>query len=213
MEELTKFFEDQKIIVVIRVSDHSDAECIAKAVIDGGIRIIEITPNVSQSTKLVETLAKQNGVLVGLGCATDGEQAYRAINVGARFVSTLYLDNNILTVCKNNNAMVMQGASTVTEAIEAYHFGVDLVRLFPADFLGGASYVKCLRRSFPFLKLVPSSGITLDNFLDYIKSGATACAVGRGLCEASVIRTHQWSEITDRAKQYIERLELLKVSR
>ncbi|OGX05573.1 MAG: hypothetical protein A3G87_00390 [Omnitrophica bacterium RIFCSPLOWO2_12_FULL_50_11] len=213
MEDLLRFVEDQKIIAVIRVSDHSDAECIAKAVIDGGIRVIEITPHVSQSTKLVETLAKQSDVVVGLGSATDGEQAYRAIQVGARFVSSLYLDNSILTVCKNNNAMVMQGASTVTEAIEAYHFGVDLVRLFPADFLGGAPYVKCLRRSFPFLKVVPTSGVTLDNFLDYIRAGATACAVGRGFYDASMVRGHLWSEITDRAKQFAERLESLKVTR
>jgi 2-dehydro-3-deoxyphosphogluconate aldolase / (4S)-4-hydroxy-2-oxoglutarate aldolase len=213
MQELIKVFEEQKIISIIRASDHGDAESIAKAVSSGGIKILEITPNVSQWTKLIETLSKQNGLTVGFGSATDGEQAYRAINAGARFVSSLYLDKNILTVCKNNNVLVVQGASTITEAIEAHNFGVDLIKIFPANFLGKAAYLKCLRKSFPFLKLMPSGGVNLDNVMDYIKGGVTACSVGRGLCDTSMIRTHQWSQITERAKQFTQKLETLKVVR
>ena len=213
MDEALKFFEEQKLIAVIRASEHSDADAIAKALIDGGIRIIEITPNVPQSTKLIESLAKQDQVLIGLGSATDGEQAHRAINAGARYVSCHYTDKNILTVCKNNNAPVIQGAATVTEAIEAYNLGVDLIKIYPANFLGGAPFVKRLRHSFPFLKLVPSGGVDLENFLEYLKVGATACAVGRSLCDKALIRAHQWAEITERAKQFVQKLESLKVPR
>jgi 2-dehydro-3-deoxyphosphogluconate aldolase / (4S)-4-hydroxy-2-oxoglutarate aldolase len=213
MEEYLKQIEDRKTIAVIRASDHGDAESIAKALIDGGIKVLEVTPNVSQHFKLIEALSKKSDLLVGFGLATDGEQAYRAINSGARFVSTLYLDKNILTVCKNNNALVIQGASTVTEAIEAYNFGVDLIKIFPAQYLGEAPFLRSLRRSFPFLKLAPSGGVVLDNFLDYIKAGVTACAIGRGLFDKSVIRTHEWKEVTDRARQFMEKLESIKVPR
>lgn len=213
MEELLKFFEDQKIIAVIRASDHNDAEAIAKSAIEGGIRIIEVTPNVSQSTKLVETLSKQKEIVVGFSSPTDGEQAYRAINSGARFVSSLYFDKDVLSVCKNNQSLVMLGASTINEAVEAHSFGVDLIRLFPIDFLGGAPYLKTIKRLFPFLKLVPSGGVQSDNFVEFIRAGATACAIGRALCDKSVIRADQWSEITQRAKQFTEKLESLKVTR
>lgn len=213
MDDPLKFFEEQKIIAVIRAGEHSDADAIAKALIDGGIKIIEITPSVPQFTKLIENLAKLNQVLVGLGSATDGEQAYRAINVGAQYVSSHYTDKNIFTVCKNNNAVVIQGAATVTEAIEAYNLGIDLIKIYPINFLGEVPYINRLRRSFPFLKLVPSGGVTLDNFLDYIKAGATACVIGRNLCDKGLIRAHQWTEITERAKQFTQKLESLKVAR
>ena len=213
MDDTLKFFEENKIVAVIRASEHSDADAIAKALVDGGIRIIEITPNVPQATKLIESLSKQNQILIGYGSATDAEQAHRAINAGARYVSSHYSDKNLFTVCKNNNALVIQGAATPTEAIEAYNLGVDLIKIYPTNFLGEAAYVKRLRQSFPFLKLVPSGGVNLDNFLDYIKVGATACAIGRSLCDKTLIRAHQWSEISERAKQFIQKLESLKIPR
>lgn len=210
MDEPAKFFEEYKIIGVLRASEFSDADAISKALIDGGIRIIELNPNVPQCFKLIETLSKNNQIIVGLGSITDGEQAYRAINAGACYISTHYTDRNIFTVCKNNNAFVIQGAATVNEAIEAYHLGVDLIKIYPANFLGEAPYINRLRRSFPFLKLVPSGGVTLENFVDYIKAGATACVVGRSLSDKSLIRTHQWTEITDRAKLLVQKLESLR---
>ena len=213
MDDPLKFFEDQKIIAVIRASEHSDADAMAKALIDGGIRILEITPNIPQHTKLIEVLSKLDQVLVGFGSALDGEQAYRALNAGARYVSSHYVDKNIFTVCKNNNAVVIQGASTVNEAIEAYNLGVDLVKIYPANFLGEAPYVSRLRRSFPFLKLIPAGGVNQDNFLDYIKAGATACVIGRSICDKALIRAHQWTDTTERAKQFTQKLESLKIPR
>jgi 2-dehydro-3-deoxyphosphogluconate aldolase / (4S)-4-hydroxy-2-oxoglutarate aldolase len=213
MSDLVKVFEDRKIIAVIRASDHGDAESIAKAVIDGGINIIEVIPNVTQSTKLVETLSKIKDVVVGFGSASDGEQAYRAITSGAQYVSTLYLDKNMIAVCKNNDVLVIPGASTLTEAVEAHNCGADLIRVFPVHFLGEAAYIKALRRSAPFLKLIPSGGIHLDSFVDYVKSGATACVLGLGLYDSATIRSHQWSEITARAKQFTQKLDSLKITR
>ncbi len=213
MEDPAKFFDEHKIIAVVRASEYSDADAIAKALIDGGIKIIELTPNVPQCFKLIELLSKANQAIVGLGSVTDGEQAYRAINAGARYISSHYTDRNIFTVCKNNNAVVIQGAATVNEAIEAYNLGVDLIKIYPANFLGEAPYVNRLRRSFPFLKLVPCGGVTLESFLEYLKVGATACVIGRSLSDKSLIRAHQWSEVTERARQFTQKLESLKVIR
>ena len=213
MLEPQKVFEEHKIIAVVRASEHGDADAIAKALIDGGIKILEVAPTVPQASKLIESLSKIDGILVGMGSVTDGEQAYRAINSGAKFISSHYIDKNIFIACKNNNAFVIQGASTVNEAMEAYNTGVDLIKIYPANFLGEVAFINRLRRSFPFLKLLPSGGVNLENFVEYIKGGATACVVGRSLCDKSHIRAHQWSEITEHAKQFVQKLEGLKVPR
>jgi len=208
-----KFFEDQKIIAVVRATEHSDADAIAKAVLDGGIRIIEFVPTIPQVLKLIEAFAKQDDVLIGLGCATDGEIAHRAISSGAKYVSSHYTDKNIFTVCKNNGVPVIQGAATVTEIMDAYQLGVDLIKIYPVNFLGGAPLINQLKRSFPFLKLVPSGDINLENFLDYVRAGSVASAVSRALCDKALIRAHQWSEITEKAKLFSQKLELLKAAR
>jgi 2-dehydro-3-deoxyphosphogluconate aldolase / (4S)-4-hydroxy-2-oxoglutarate aldolase len=213
MEDTLKFIEDQKMIAVVRASEHSDADAVAKALIDGGIRVLEVTPNIPQYLKLIENLSNLKQVVVGLGSATDGEQAHRAINAGARYVSSHYTDKNIFTVCKNNNAIVIQGAATVTEAVEAYTLGVDLIKIYPANFLGEAPYLNRLKRSFPFLKLIPAGGVNLDNFMEYLKAGASACVIGRSICDKSIIRGDQWPEVTERAKQFVQKLDTLKVAR
>ncbi len=213
MIDALKFIEEQKIMAVIRAGEYSDAEAIANAVIEGGIKILEITPQVPQAFKLIETFSKREDVLVGLGSVIDGEQAHRGITSGAGYISTHYTDRNIFTVCRNNDVPVIQGASTVTEIMEAYQLGVDLIKIYPANFLGEAPYVHRLKRSFPFLKLLPAGGVTLENFMDYIKAGAMACIVGRSLSDKSLIRAHQWTEITERAKQFTQKLDTLKVTR
>jgi len=193
MEDTLKFIEDQKIISVIRASDHEDAEAIAKAVLDGGINVIEFTPNIPHVNKLIENLASRKGIRIGLGSVTDGEQAHRAISSGAKFISCLYTDRNVLTVCINNEVPVIQGAQTVTEVMEAHQLGIDLIKIYPADLVGGPNYVQRLKRSFPYLKLVPSGGVNCENILDYIKAGAVACSVGKALCDRNAMRNHQWS--------------------
>lgn len=213
MIDALKFVEEQKIIAVIRASEYGDAEAIANAVLEGGIKILEITPQVPQSFKLIETFSKREDVLVGFGSVIDGEQAHRGITSGAGYISTHYTDRNIFTVCRNNDVPAIQGAATVTEIMEAYQLGADLIKIYPANFLGEAPYLQRLKRSFPFLKLIPAGGVNLDNFMDYIKAGTVACVVGRSLSDKSLIRNHQWAEITERANQFTQKLDSLKVTR
>ena len=213
MIDAVKFIEEQKIIAVIRASEYGDAEAIANALIEGGVKILEVTPQIPQAFKLIEIFSKREDVLVGLGSVIDGEQAHRGITSGAGYINSHYTDRNVFTVCRNNEIPVIQGASTVTEIMEAYQLGVDLIKIYPANFLGEAPYVQRLKRSFPFLKLVPAGGVTLENFMDYIKAGAVACVVSRSLSDKSLIRNHQWSEITERAKQFTQKLDFLKVPR
>ena len=80
---------------------------------------------------------KKEGILFGAGAILDGEMAQRAVNAGAKFLASLYTDDEIVNVAKNNDSFVIQGASTLTEVFNAYQCGADLVRIYPAGFLGG----------------------------------------------------------------------------
>lgn len=211
MEEPLKFFEENKFAAVIRTSSADDAEEMLKAVTSGGIKILEITMTVPQATRLIESWAKKDGLLVGAGTVTDGEMAQRAINAGAKFIASHYTDREVINVGKNSNTFLIQGAVTPTEAANAWQMGADLVRVYPAEFFGGANYIKALKGPLPFIKFMALGGVTLENALDYLKY-ACALALDHSFFDKSLIRANNWTEIAEKARQLNQKLEGLKVS-
>ena len=212
MDETRKFFEENKFVAVIRTGSNEDAEEILKAVTAGGIRIVEITVTIPQATRLIENWSKQEGLLVGAGTVTDGEMAQRAINAGAKFLSSHYTDRDVISVGKNNNVFLIQGAVTATEAVNAWQQGVDLIKVYPAEAFGGPRYLRSLKGPLPFLKFMASGEITIENAFDYLKY-ACAVAIHQPVFDKALIRAHNWQEITDRCRQLTQKLETLKVSK
>ena len=210
MDETLKFFEENKFSAVIRTSSHEDAEEVLKAVTTGGIKIVEITMTIPQATRLIESWSKQEGLLVGAGTVTDGEMAQRAINAGAKFLSSHYTDREVISVGKNNNVFLIQGAVTATEAVNAWQQGVDLIKVYPVEAFGGPHYLKSLKGPLPFLKFMASGEITAENAFDYLKY-ACAVVLHQPILDKALIRSHNWQEITDRCKQFTQRLESLKI--
>ena len=217
MDDTLKFFDDHKLVAAIRASDPEDALQIAHAVLAGGFKLIEISMTTPQAARVIETLAKkENGKeehLIGAGTVTDGEVAQRAINAGAKFISSQFSDRAILTVCKNNGTFVIQGAATPTEIMEASGLLVDLINLYPIDFIGGPSFLQRMRKFCQASRLMVSGGVTCENVLEYIRDGAAAVAIGRAICDKVLIRAHNWQEITERAKKFQQKLETLKIPR
>ena len=212
MEQTLRWFEEHKFAVVVRSGSADDAEKMIKAAISGGIRIFEVSMQTPQALKIIETYAKKDGFLFGAGAVLDGEMAQRAINAGAKFLASLYTDDEIINVAKNNDIFVIQGASTPTEAFNAYQLGADLVRIFPAGLAGGPAFVKTVRGALPFVKLLASGDVTFENAGEYLKH-CVAVSLGKAIFDKGLVRSDNWSEITDRAKQFTQKLDALKVAR
>ncbi len=213
-EQTFKVIDDQKLIAMVRVTQQEDTERVVQAVKKGGIRIIEIAETVPNAYKAIELFSKDTDLLVGIGNVLNGEDCQRAINSGAKFVSCPFTSDDIVSVAKNSNVLVMQGAATPTEAVFAQQdLAAEFVRIFPADLCGGPVFIKRLRTTFPFLKLIPQGGINLDNVIEFLKSGSEAVALGNTLIEKSWVRSHDWDAITDRAKQFVAKVDSLKVAR
>ena len=210
MNETFKFFEEHKFLAVIRTSSNDDAEELLKAVTAGGIKIFEIAMTTPQATRLLESWSKKEGLLVGAGTVTDGEMAQRAVNAGAKFISSHYTDREVVSVAKNNDTFLIQGAATPTEAVNAWQLGVDMVKIYPVESFGGPAYLKSLKGPFPFVKLIASGQITPENAFDYLKYSC-AVALDQAFFDKTLIRSHHWSEVTDRARQVTQKLESLKV--
>ncbi len=207
-----KLIEENKLIAVIRSSSADDAEEMIKAALAGGFRIFEVSMQTPQATRIIEAYAKKDGVLVGAS-VTDGEMAQRAIKAGAEFVSTPYTDREVISVAKHNGCFVIQGALTPTEIVNAYQLGADLVMVNPIASSGGPQYLKSLRNALPSqTKLIVAGGVNLDSVFDYLKDSVAVC-VKQSLFERPLVRTDNWQQITERARQFSEKLETIKVSR
>lgn len=212
MDAAIKWFEDHKFVALIRSGSADDAESMIKAAAAGGFRIFDISTQTPQALRLIETYSKKDGYFVGAGSVQDGEMAQRAINAGAKFLSNTYTDRDVINVAKNNDTFVIAGAATPTEAFDAYQLGADVIKIYPAGLVGGPAFLKAIRGPMPFLKLMAGGDVSLENVSEYLKH-SLAVSVGKSLFDKSLIRLDKWSEITERAKQFTQKLESLKVAK
>jgi 2-dehydro-3-deoxyphosphogluconate aldolase/(4S)-4-hydroxy-2-oxoglutarate aldolase len=123
--------------------------------------------------------------------------------VGAQFIVTPTLQFDSIKVCREQNIPICCGAFTPTEALAAHHAGADFVKIFPAAAVG-PNYIRDILGPLPFLKLVPTGGISVDNAADFLRAGAVAVGAGSALFDAKLASKGEFGELETRAKQWIE---------
>ena len=197
--EVVKQIKDIGVIPVVRATSADEAMRAIDAIREGGISVLEITMTVPGAVKVIEEVAARygNDALVGAGTVLDPETATTCISAGAQFVVSPALNIQTIARCQNHDVVVMPGALTPTEVVQAWTAGADFVKVFPAGAVGGPSYLKALKAPLPQIELVPTGGVSLKTAADFIKAGAAALGVGNDL-------VGEPSLITERAKQFIE---------
>jgi 2-dehydro-3-deoxyphosphogluconate aldolase / (4S)-4-hydroxy-2-oxoglutarate aldolase len=204
--EVIKQIKDTGLIPVVRATSADEAMSAIDAIREGGVSVLEITMTVPGAVGVIEQLTKKYGsdVLVGAGTVLDAETARACMLSGAQFIVSPALNMETIECCRRYGVAVMPGALTPTEVVQAWTAGADLVKVFPAGALGGASYLKALKAPLPHIELVPTGGVSLKTAADFIKAGASALGVGADLVDLKAIRDGQASVITERAKQFVQ---------
>jgi 2-dehydro-3-deoxyphosphogluconate aldolase/(4S)-4-hydroxy-2-oxoglutarate aldolase len=204
--EVIRWIAETGIIPVVRAASSDEAMRAIDAIREGGISILEITMTVPGAVRVIEEVTARFGldVLVGAGTVLDRETARACILAGARFVVSPAIDLDMIACCRMYGVTVMPGALTPTEVVQAWKAGADLVKIFPAGNLGGASYIKALKAPLPQIELVPTGGVSLKTASDFIRAGASALGVGADLVDIKALREGRADLITERARQFIE---------
>jgi len=204
--EVIQKIRDIGVIPVVRATTAEEAMRAIDAIREGGISVFEITMTVPGAVKVIQELTKRYGrdALVGAGTVLDPETATECIESGAQFVVSPALNLETIACCRQLDVMVMPGALTPTEVVQAWNAGADFVKVFPAGAVGGPSYLKALKAPLPQIELVPTGGVSLTTAGDFIRAGAAALGVGAELVDINAIREGQSAVITERAKQFIE---------
>ena len=193
------------IIPIIRASSADAVMPVAEALLQAGLPVVEITLTVPNAIDAIGAVAKRfaGKLLVGAGTVTDAESARRAAEAGAEFIVTPCLVREVIEAARRADVAVLPGALTPTEVFEAFRAGGDMVKVFPAQSVGGAAYLRALRGPFPNIPLVPTGGVTLDNIADMFKAGAAAVGVGTELISQDALNRRDYAAIGAVAKRFL----------
>jgi 2-dehydro-3-deoxyphosphogluconate aldolase / (4S)-4-hydroxy-2-oxoglutarate aldolase len=204
--ETIKQISETGVIPVVRAKTADEAMRAIDAIRAGGISVLEITMTVPGAVKVIEEVASRYGkdALVGAGTVLDPETATACVSAGAQFVVSPALNPDTIACCQRLGVVILPGALTPTEVVQAWNAGADFVKVFPAGAVGGASYLKALKAPLPHIELVPTGGVSLKTAGDFIRAGAAALGVGADLVDLNAIREGQAALITERAKQFVE---------
>ena len=198
-ENLINLLFEERILPVIRSTDVQKAVDIAKALVDAGVKVLEINVEDVSIYKAIEEVSSIANVCAG-GIITS-IQAEAAIASGAKILSSPIFSMNLVKLSKDKQIPFIAGTSTANEAYNAWKARIPLIKIYPITAMGGAMYVEDLLRPMPFLNILPLGNVKISEVKSYLNAGAKVVGVGRDLYEG-----YTYSEITIRTKSLIEDL-------
>ena len=207
MDSVNQLVLDTKIVAIVRGLSSGHAQ-LAKALYDGGIRVIEVTFNQKKPELFFETAdsfraikaAMGDQMAVGAGTVTSKELVDLACQAGAQFIVSPDTNEEVIRYAKSLGLSCMPGAMTPSEILTAYRAGADFVKVFPAGALG-PSYVKAVRGPLNHIPMLAVGGVSEKNVADFIKVGCAGAGVGGNLVNKDWIANGQWERITALAQE------------
>ncbi len=198
-----------RMVAILRLDDLSTAVPMAETLFNAGIRALEFTLTNSNTPAVVRRIRNESqdirsgNAVIGIGSVRSLEEAKIAIDSGAQFVVSPITSVPIIDYCKQSKVAICAGAYTPTEIAMSWDAGADIVKVFPARNLG-ANYIRDVLAPMPYLKLMPTGGVDLNNIAAYFAAGAVAVGIGSQLLDPEAIRNQDWGKIQQTAAQYVQ---------
>ena len=188
---------DCGIVPVVVIDKAEDAPQTAKALLSGGVDVMEITLRTKAGMESIRQVARQNPeVCVGAGTVLTLDQCKQAVEAGARFIVSPGFDRTLVEWCIANNVAVTPGCVTPTEITEALSLGLKVLKFFPANVYGGLSAMKALAGPFGDVKFIPTGGISDKNLPEYAGVPFIHAVGGSWLCAKEDIAAGNWDKIS-----------------
>jgi 2-dehydro-3-deoxyphosphogluconate aldolase / (4S)-4-hydroxy-2-oxoglutarate aldolase len=197
--------EQSGVVAVIRMKEADKLRHVIDALLEGGVRALELTMTVPGAIGLIEQLARNlpGEFLLGAGTVLDPETARQVILAGAKYIVAPILNLKTIEMCHRYDVAAMPGCFTPTEILTAWEAGADVIKVFPATALG-PGYFKDVRAPMPQIRMMPTGGVTLANAGEWIKAGAVAIGVGSALVDTKAIDAGNYAQIAANARHLVE---------
>ena len=212
-QEAIAFHDHYKITAIARKVPKEKIVKVAKALYDGGIRLLEITFDQASPTCVEDTCDSIRMVrdemgtrmLVGAGTVLTIEQARAAREAGASFILAPSTDPDVIKVANALGMVTFPGALTPTEIVTAWQAGADYVKVFPADTLG-LSYFKAIMGPISHVNLTAVGGVDENNLKDFLALGIKGVGVGSNIVKKSLIEKDNYAGLTELARKYTSQI-------
>ncbi len=201
-KELFEKVSMEQIIGVVREESVEAAESVAEAYARNGIRILEVTLTTPDAFDLISRFAQTYAaldVVLAAGTVRNGNDAAQAHRAGARIIVSPHTDVRVIEYAAKNDLLCIAGAGTATEIIRAWEAGCDIVKVFPALYLGGPDYIRTLRGPIRDVAMLAGGPVPLDTIESYLDAGCIAVNLGASLAVPDLVKSEQWEEIGRRA--------------
>ena len=195
MKDKFKAVLEMRVIPVVTIDDVNNAHRLAEALIEGGLPCAEVTYRTSVATEVIRKLSAREDLIVGAGTVLDTEQAKQAIDNGACFIISPYLNRKVVQYCLDSDIPIVPGVATPTEIGQAFELGLSIVKFFPAEALGGLKTLNAIGAPFDMIKFIPTGGINPKNLIEYLNHSQVVACGGSWMVKSNLITEKNFDEI------------------
>jgi 2-dehydro-3-deoxyphosphogluconate aldolase/(4S)-4-hydroxy-2-oxoglutarate aldolase len=189
------------IIPVIEIDLADRALPLAESLFAGGLPVAEITLRTDAALESIRIIARDAPhVLIGAGTVINQDQAKAACDAGAQFLVSPGMVEEVVVWAHENNIPFLPGAVTPTEMIRGINFGLNVLKFFPAETLGGLKAIKAMSDPFPKLRFIPTGGVKLENAAEYLQMEKIHAVGGSWMAKRQMIADKKFDEIARMAK-------------
>ena len=184
------------VIPVVVLDDVAAAVPLARALVAGGIGVIEVTLRTPSALECVRAVAAEvPDILLGVGTVVCAEDVTRAVDAGAQFLVSPGTTRALVGAARESGVPLLPGVSTVSEALLALELGLHELKFFPAEQAGGAGFLAALRSPLPQLRFCPTGGISTANAGSYLELSNVGCVGGSWITPADAVAAGDFGRI------------------
>ena len=189
------------VIPVVVVDDPSDGVPLARALVAGGVPVVEITLRTPEALTAIECIADQvPEIMVGAGTVLSPQQARDAASAGAAFLVSPGSTVAVLDAVDRTGLPFLPGAATASEMMWLLERGITEAKLFPAEAAGGVALLRSIAGPLPMMRLCPTGGITEESAPRYLALPSVPCVGGSWIADRRAVTFHDWPGISQRAR-------------
>ena len=184
------------VIPVLVVHEVAHAAPLARALVAGGLPVLEVTLRTPVALEVIRAMAEVEGGVVGAGTLLTPADVKAAKKAGALFGVSPGVTDALIEACEGEDLPLLGGIATVGEAMRMLERGYEVCKFFPAEANGGAPALKSFAGPLPQVSFCPTGGVTPKNAADYLKLPNVLCVGGSWVAEASLLKEGRWDEVT-----------------
>ncbi|MFC0253077.1 bifunctional 4-hydroxy-2-oxoglutarate aldolase/2-dehydro-3-deoxy-phosphogluconate aldolase [Massilia consociata] len=197
---LLEIMRSASVIPVIAIDDPAHAVPLAKALVAGGIRVLEVTLRTEHGLQAIRDMSSVEGAIVGVGTLTQPHEFEAARDAGAVFGVSPGLTAAMIEAAKKSGLPLLPGVMTPSEVMAAREHGFKQLKLFPAVPAGGVGMLNAIAGPLPDVTFCPTGGISIETAPKFLACKNVACVGGSWLTPKDLIAAGQWDQITELAK-------------